>query len=249
MTDDINKVPEQPADPQIPESHQESVPAIHEDAAEPDNSSNPNENADIRITKKENPFINRFSIRVALILLVITGTVTLILAGVNALTIDKITERVKEASDNARLEVLPEAASFSLIDYSEDNVVSVYQAFDAGGNILGFAVETSTNGFSGKISEIVGIYITESVFGSSKNYSLSVSGVSLLDISEETPGIGSKVAVSSFLSQFSDMTDSDLSSFNAVSGATYSSAGVLSGVETALDIVTRIITASGGTVK
>ncbi len=208
--------------------------------------------------KKPNLFLESIHFRIALTLFAITGAVALLLGVVNGLTKDKIAAIAEEKAIAARTEVMPEAASFNDLSYSDDVVYSVYEARDTNGALLGFAIETGANGFGGPIQEIVGIEI-----GSENgSYQLRVSGVSILDMSDETPGVGSKANTSSFLGQFVGMTlgiltgDTDAASsatsdlsYDAVSGATYSSEGVRAGVEAALTIATQIIEESGGTVE
>ena len=205
-------------------------------------------------SKKPNLFLEGIHFRIALILFAITGAVAILLGVVNGLTKDKIAAIAEEKAVAARTQVMPEAASFNDLSYSDDVIYSVYEARDDAGALLGFAIEAGANGFGGPIQEIVGI----NVFSENGSYLLSVSGVSILDMSDETPGVGSKANTRSFLGQFEGMTlgiltwaadaPSDLS-YDAVSGATYSSEGVRAGVEAALSIATQIITESGGTVQ
>ena len=197
--------------------------------------------------KKSSPFLDHQHFRIAFLLLAITGIVAILLGVVNGLTKDKIASIAEEKATAARKAVLSEAAEFEDLGYAEGTVLSAYKALDAEGNLIGFAIETGANGFGGAVDQIVGVKaasIGESV------YQLSVSDVAILDISDETPGVGSKVSNTSFLSQFAGMTAETLASdFDAVSGASYSSEGVRAGVEAALALAENIIEQSGGSVK
>jgi len=196
--------------------------------------------------KKNSPFLDPAHFKTALILLLITGVVALLLGVTNGMTKDRIDAIAAEKADAARKSVLPTASVFTDLGYSSGDVLSIYEARDGSGALVGFAVETGAQGFGGTVDQIVGLRVTEA----SGAYSISVSGVSLLDISDETPGVGSRVSSSGFLKQFEGMTASSLAeSFDAVSGATYSSEGVRAGVDAALDLAGRIIQNSGGIVK
>ena len=196
--------------------------------------------------KNSSPFLDFAHFKTALILLLITGVVAVLLGVTNGMTKEKIAAIAAEKADAARKAVLPTASVFTDLEYTSDNVLSIYEARDGSGALIGFAVETGAQGFGGTVEQIVGLRVT----GANGAYSLSVSGVSLLDISDETPGVGSRISSSGFLKQFEGMTAASLAeSFDAVSGATYSSEGVRAGVEAALDLAGRIIQNSGGIVK
>ena len=196
--------------------------------------------------KKSSPFLDPAHFKTALILLLITGLVAILLGVTNGMTKDRIAAIAAEKADAARKAVLPTASVFNDLQYASGDVLSIYEARDGSGALVGFAVETGAQGFGGTVDQIVGLRVTEA----NGAYSLAVSGVSLLDISDETPGVGSRVASSGFLKQFEGMTAASLAeSFDAVSGATYSSEGVRAGVDAALDLAARIIQNSGGIVK
>ncbi|MBO4406434.1 MAG: FMN-binding protein [Clostridia bacterium] len=196
--------------------------------------------------KSPSPFLDFAHFKTALILLLITGLVAILLGVTNGMTKDRIAEIAAEKADAARKSVLPTASVFTDLNYSSGSVLSVFEARDGAGALVGFAVETGAPGFGGNVDQIVGLRVSEE----GGAYVLTVSGVSLLDISDETPGVGSRVSSSGFLKQFEGQTASSLAeSYDALSGATYSSEGVHAGVEEALSIAARIIQNSGGNVK
>ena len=196
--------------------------------------------------KSSSPFLDFAHFKTALILLLITGVVALLLGVTNGMTKDRIAEIAAAKADEARKTVLPTASVFTDLGYAAGDVLSIYEARDGAGALVGFAVETGAQGFGGTVDQIVGLRVSEA----NGAYSLAVSGVELLDISDETPGVGSRVSSSGFLKQFEGMDSAALQEdFDAVSGATYSSEGVRAGVDAALALAGRIIQNSGGIVK
>lgn len=186
-------------------------------------------------------------LRVALLLLAITGVVALLLGIVNGLTKGRIAAFAEEKAVAARTAVLPDAADFENLDYADGVVLSAYKALDADGKLIGFAIETAADGFGGTVDQMVGISADSA---GTSIFTLSVSGVELLDISDETPGVGTKVSMTSFLSQFIGMDAASLAAdYDAVSGASYSSEGVRTGVEAALTLVESIVKENGGRVQ
>jgi len=203
-------------------------------------------------SSKKSLFFAPSHFRIAFTLLAITGVVAVALGFVNGKTKDKIAAIAAEKATSAQQEVLPEAASFEKLDYADDIVLAVSEAFDTNGERVGFAVESAANGFGGKVDIMVGIRVR----ADGENYAITVSGVSILDISDETPGVGSKVDSSAFLGQFTDMNASSMldeaslaSEYDALSGASYSSEGVRAGVEAACRLATQLMTQEGGSAQ
>jgi len=200
-------------------------------------------------TSKKSLFLAPSHFRIALTLLAITGVVAVLLGIVNGMTKDKIASIAAEKATAARQEVLPEAAEFTALDYTDEVILEASEAFDANGERVGFAIETGANGFGGKVDIMVGIRVR----AEGEGYAITVSGVSILDISDETPGVGSKVASSSFLGQFTDMNAAAMmdeasltAAYDAVSGASYSSEGVRAGVEAACRFAHNLMYQEGG---
>ncbi len=167
------------------------------------------------------------SIKLGLILLLICGISTGLLAYVNDFTAPVIAENEDAAKKEAMLQVMPSAESF--YDISE----TISKASDGAGNHIGYTVKVTPSGYGGEISMIVGV-----------NPDFTISGVQILSLSE-TPGLGAKAQDEAFLSQFkgkgSDMAlKKDIS---AISGATITSTAVVSGVKEAI----RLVEKEGGT--
>lgn len=174
------------------------------------------------------------------ILMVITAAVAVLLAAVNLLTEPVIRQKTEAAKQDAILALFPEATdSFSLRsvngigDQFPATVTDLYAIYN-GDIFVGFAAETSSMGFSDKIGMIVGV-----------NADNTVRGVRIMSISD-TPGLGMKVRDPAYLNNYAGLSYPILfgkgaGQVDAVSSATYSSAGVLKGVNDALAFCSLIV--------
>ena len=180
--------------------------------------------------KKENTAL--YILRLTATLLAICAVVALALAGVNAITAKKIAENKEQKTKEALQQVLPGAAVFEEISFTDASglVTKVYQDF-----AVGYAVEVAPNGFGGAITMMVGV--------SSEGKVLGISIIS----HAETPGLGAVAAAGTdkgvaFREQFkgliSGITIGDgENQIDALSGATISSKAVADGVNAALECV------------
>ncbi len=169
-------------------------------------------------------------IRISLTLFLICALVAGALAGVNAITQDRIQENQLEKTRNAIALVLPGAQGMTRVFTGTDAVREVY-APAADSPVQGYAVLVAPAGFGGEIRMMVGI-----------DAQGAVSGISIISHTE-TPGLG-KVAADetdrgqafrdSFLGKTGTVTVSDI---DALSGATITSAAVAEGVTAALSWV------------
>ena len=165
-------------------------------------------------------------LNLGIVLFLICGISTGLLAFVNELTAPVILENTKAQELLANKEVLPDADEF----YSVAEDISVGK--DSSGNITGYAVKVSPYGYGGKINMIVGI-----------KKDLTVSGVEILSMSE-TPGLGAKAQDKAFLRQFinKDKNMELKKDISAISGATITSTAVTEGVKEAISKIEK----SGG---
>ena len=180
--------------------------------------------------KKENTAL--YILRLTATLLAICAVVALALAGVNAITAKKIVENKEKKTKEALQQVLPGAAVFEEISFTDASglVAKVYQD-----PAVGYAVEVAPNGFGGAITMMVGV--------SSEGKVLGISIIS----HAETPGLGAVAAAGTdkgvaFREQFkgliSGITIGDgENQIAAISGATISSKAVADGVNAALECV------------
>lgn len=171
----------------------------------------------------------KYILRLTVTLLLITAFVAAALAGVNAITKDKIAAAKQQKADEAKNAVLgyTEPVAFETKAFTADETVKgVY--VPAGGDGSAYAVEVVTPGFGGDITMMVGIRDGE------------VSGVVIVS-QTETAGLGAVAADdregANFRSQFVgadgpvEMTKED-----AITGATITSRAVADGVNAALAV-------------
>lgn len=173
-----------------------------------------------------------YVLRLALILLAVTGCVALALAGVNALTEDRIAAAQKEKTEKAIEQVL-EGTPEQLILTGDTGIVrSAYKSE------FGYAVEVAPNGFDGEILMMVGVDLEG-----------KVTGISIIS-QTETAGLGAESAANNakgqaFRAQFVGLTagqavmSKDGGTLDALTGATISSRAVAAGVEAALAFVAK----------
>lgn len=175
------------------------------------------------------------TIKLGLILLLITAVAGGVLALTNSFTGPIIAEIEREGSFGAFLEIFPDADDFVDIDealleeITSNNkyVTEVYEVVE-GDEVVGYALKTISGGYGGDITTITGI-----------NNDGILAGIKVVNNSE-TPGLGTRIEEEEFSSSFVDKsTESDLvpvsapSSENEVqllAGATVSTEGVLNGV-------------------
>ncbi len=163
-----------------------------------------------------------YILRLVLTLFVITAAVAGGLAGVNAITKDRIAAAKAEKTQKAILEVLPDGAAAAEIAFTDESglVTAVYAS------VSGYAVKVAPNGFGGAIEMMVGI--------SKDGKCLGISIIS----HAETPSLGAVAAADSaagkaFREQFIDY-DGIL---DAISGATITSTAIETGVNAAIQCV------------
>lgn len=173
----------------------------------------------------------KYILRITGVLLVICLITALLLGIVNAVTKPRI-DAIQAEKVRAAMSQVLEADEYLPIRLQKDlrGVQSVSEA-RAGGGTLGYVVQVTANGSQGEIQMMVGVDVEN-----------RVTGVSVIKHSE-TPNIGTKVvADQSVLDRFIGMdhakgeitVNSGSNRFDGISGATVSSRGVATGVNTAL---------------
>lgn len=188
------------------------------------------------------------TLKLGLILLIITSVSATVLAFSNDVTSVAIEEQAKILNDNARREVFEDADEFKLIEdellgnikENKPEVKEIYEALDSSGNTIGYTISLDTKGYGGNIELLVGISVEN-----------KVAGIKVLSHSE-TPGLGAKSAEPEFQSRFVDKSAEDeltvvkeeTSSDNevqAISSATITSKGVMNGVNSAIEIYNEVL--------
>ena len=149
----------------------------------------------------------------------ILGTICIIaaglLAGVNSLTKPRILAQAFSEENSGLKEVLPEADKFEVVKEKEEIVY--YKGYDKGGKFVGVAFKATGKGYSSVIETLVGMLKDGKIMA-----------IKILS-QNETPGLGSRITDSSFIDQFRGVDD--LSTVQAITGATISSRGVIASVE------------------
>lgn len=174
-------------------------------------------------------------IKPAAVLLIICLIAAGLLGYVNMITTAPIEAEEAKAKQDSMTKVLPDAASFGDEIAVDDNdiITSVTPALDADGNEMGYAVAITTKGFSAGLQLMYGID-TEGV----------ITGLSVVNCSNETPGLGANAAKEEFYGQFAGKSGEvavtkDGGEIEALTGATITSRAVANAAAEAINYVTE----------
>lgn len=169
--------------------------------------------------------MNKETIKLGILLFAICAISTMLLAGLNAITLPIIKANSEKIQNEYRGEVLSSADSF------EKTGEGVYIG-KKGDEIAGVTVNASANGYGGKVEIMAGI-----------DKDLKITGVKILAQSE-TAGLGAKCTEEEFLGQYVGKSagmkvvknSADENEIQAISGATRTTNAVTLAVEKALEI-------------
>ena len=139
-----------------------------------------------------------------------------LLAGVNALTRDKIAAQGQSEEQAALREIMPQAVKF--MEKKPAVGVSFYEAFDSQDKKIGIVFKASGKGYSSEILTLVGMFLDG-----------RISAIKVLSLNE-TPGLGMRVTESGFTGQFKNQEATSLVDVQAITGATISSRAVMNSV-------------------
>jgi electron transport complex protein RnfG len=149
------------------------------------------------------------------------------LAAVNAFTKNKIISQAKAEEETSLKDVFPEGNRFEPVKSGDQ--INYYKAYDSNNKFVGAVFKASGKGYSSLIETMVGMY---------KNGVISAIKV----ISQnETPGLGAQVTESSFTENFLNKNTTDLSSVEAITGATISSKAVINSITTKAEEIKGLI--------
>ena len=151
-----------------------------------------------------------------IVLIVICVVMSGLLAVANMITAPIIAQAEADRIQQTLGTVLPDATSFTEIECDMKNVEAVYK--DDGGS--GYAIITTATGYHGPVTVITALD------NDGKIIAISV------DASDETPGLGTQVALESYTDSFKGL-DGSTAAVDAIGGATYSSSAVKQAVDTA----------------
>ncbi len=166
---------------------------------------------------------------------VILGIIALIaavaLALTNMVTKGPIQERADAALREAFNAVMPADSYEQLtIPANYANVSALYAAKDADGNVVGYCVTASKNGYNAAVAVNLGVG-TDGL----------VTGCAIGDTNfAETPGFGARAKEESFQAQFVGLDAVNGGSFDALTGATVTSTAVLNATNEALRCVDEV---------
>lgn len=181
------------------------------------------------------------TVKLGLILLIITAVAAAVLGFSNSITADKIAELEKETNNKAMQEVLRDAEEFKLLDESKleevqavsSNIIEVNEGYDANSNLVGYTIKAYTTGYGGRIEFMLGI----SAEG-------QITGIKIISHSE-TPGLGANAEKSYFTDSFKGKSASqELTSakkpaaeneVQAITSATKTTNGIVNGVNMVLE--------------
>lgn len=181
---------------------------------------------------QKNKIFTKETVMITVKLFSICVVVALLLAGVNALTVDTIAENaLKEQADAIRA-IFPACEDYDEVNTQTEGVTSAFLV-RAGGKEIGFAAGVEPMGFGGKLSMIVGLDLSGKIVG-----------VKIVSHSE-TPGLGGRVNDEGYLSQYigksGELTIGE--NVDAITGSSISSKAVLAGVNSAVKAFAEL---SGG---
>ncbi len=181
------------------------------------------------------------TIKLGLVLLLVTSIAGGILAGVNSITSPVIAERQRMESLSAILELFPDADDS--VEYDEGQIAEISASYPSireitevisDGETIGYAITTVTGGYGGDITTLVGVKADG-----------ALAGIKVLVMSE-TPGLGARIVDEpAFAESFQNkgaggsVTPSGEGAGEdevmMLSGATVSTNAVVKGVNEALD--------------
>lgn len=187
------------------------------------------------------------TIRLGLTLLVFAVIAAGVLGLLNLQTKDIIAEGQIEANNEARQEVLSDGESFEEVDQTtfdeavkdSPHVEEIYEGLDGSGELVGYTIKTSLNGYSGPIVVMTGV-----------NTDGIISGMKVVS-NTETPGLGANASNPEFQDEFSQKSaDGDIElvkndpteeEVQALTGATITSKTVTESVNEAIKAYNNIL--------
>lgn len=166
------------------------------------------------------------------VLLAICIIIPLALSLTNKITAYRIAE-LERKNATETMQSLIVADIFEKMKFGADNAFEYHKAVK-NGNVVGYIFTTYASGYGGEVSVMTAV-----------NPDGTVKSVSILDASNETPGLGQNVTKENFYTQFEGKKKgvkvlkngavSENNEINAVTGATISSTAVTNAVNKALD--------------
>lgn len=167
------------------------------------------------------------------VLLVICLVIPFALSLTNAVTKDKIADLELEKRESA-MSGLMEADKYEKGAYQDNEGEFNYTVAIKDGSVIGYIFETSQKGYGGDVSVMTAV-----------NPDGTVKAIKILDVSNETPGLGQNSQKEDFYSQYAGKkaevtvkkngADPEKNEVDAVTGATITSKAVTGAVNEALE--------------
>lgn len=179
--------------------------------------------------------MKKFSVKGIIVLVAICLFIAVAMAAVNLITEPRIAEQTAKKEQEALSAVLPENAGFEKVDASAysfpETVSGVYLDKDGEGVV----VMLSIKGYdSSKPMSVAAGYDNDG----------TLLRVHVISVQGETSGIGTKVALPDFVSQF-EGKDASLGGVDAISGATISSRAFIDAVKDGFLAVEAVMEVAG----
>ena len=171
-------------------------------------------------------------VKICLVLMLVCGVMTGILAAVNTLTQPLILKSREAKTNEALAGFFPTMTATAPLDESEAAVTALKGVYE-GTTLLGYAAEATTKGYAGDVTIMVGIAGNGTLLG-----------VRIISHSE-TKGLSEASEADALASRFVGKTTEQKLTANGgeidgIAGATYSSRAVLDGVNAAVRAVNAL---------
>lgn len=175
------------------------------------------------MAEKNSPSI----VKLAVLLMVICAVVSAVLGAVNMVTAPTIAQIAADKTTAAYNEVLPSAAGYEAVDYSDANVTAVAKCAE------GTVVEVSISGSQSMLALAIGV-----------DNDGVITGVSVIEHGE-TPGLGAKATEAEWRAQFNGQTsglalDKKGGEVAALTGATITSQAIVDACQIAIDTAANV---------
>ena len=178
-----------------------------------------------------------------LALFLICLVATVLLALTNNVTEAKIEENAVQTAVASRAEVLPQVGDIPVASYSDDKTDEasglVYnEGYDDAGNVVGYIFTSAAKGYGGDVKVMIGYDLTGTIVG-----------FTVLDCSNETPGLGQNSKTPEFMGRFPgktgelvvDKNSNDGQNIQAITAATITSKAVVKAVNAATEAVSALL--------
>ena len=166
-------------------------------------------------------------IKPTIVLLCICIIIPLALAVTNKVTVKRIAKLEQKAATET-MATLIKADKFT--ERNNKDLDTTYFEAMRDGNVTAFIFTTSAKGYGGDVKVMTAIAPDGRILN-----------LAILDVSNETPGLGQNVTKPDFYSQFKGKNDKiSFNDIDAVTSATYSSKAVLNAVNEAVDTFQKL---------